>query len=252
MARDGILFRWVGSRASHPTDPPQGHLASGGLGLRPGPDGQLPGPVYPGGLHGVDLLRAHGGGALPLSGGGRSWSARYSVWGYPLTPAVFALSAFTIVVNQIVTDPVGERAGAGFRPAGRPGLLCLGPQEATSRREPDDHRLPQPLLSPRVHRRRPKRPQQLQGHRRPRGKSGPPFSRRLQRGGTGPPGHRLSDPGSGRGRAWTCRSSPSPAPGTNFETPARAAVLAPMVNDCLARIVQERGEPVTRPWRTSP
>ncbi len=31
-------------------------------------------------------------------------------------------------------------------------------------------------------------------------------------------------------------------PGTNFETPERAAVLAPMVNDCLARIVDERSD----------
>jgi len=34
-------------------------------------------------------------------------------------------------------------------------------------------------------------------------------------------------------------------PGTNLETPERAAVLAPVINDALARIVQERGDRFT-------
>jgi APA family basic amino acid/polyamine antiporter len=38
----------------------------------------------------------------------------YSVWGYPVVPAVFALSAFAIVVNQVIVDPVESMVGLGF------------------------------------------------------------------------------------------------------------------------------------------
>jgi APA family basic amino acid/polyamine antiporter len=38
----------------------------------------------------------------------------YSVWGYPLVPAIFALSAFGIVINQIVADPAESAVGLGF------------------------------------------------------------------------------------------------------------------------------------------
>jgi APA family basic amino acid/polyamine antiporter len=38
----------------------------------------------------------------------------YSVWGYPVVPMVFAVSAFSIVVNQILSDPVESTVGLGF------------------------------------------------------------------------------------------------------------------------------------------
>jgi basic amino acid/polyamine antiporter, APA family len=38
----------------------------------------------------------------------------YSVWGYPVVPIVFALSAFAIVVNQVVTEPVDSAVGLGL------------------------------------------------------------------------------------------------------------------------------------------
>jgi APA family basic amino acid/polyamine antiporter len=38
----------------------------------------------------------------------------YSVWGYPLVPAVFAISAFAIVVNQVIADPTESAFGLGF------------------------------------------------------------------------------------------------------------------------------------------
>jgi APA family basic amino acid/polyamine antiporter len=38
----------------------------------------------------------------------------YSVWGYPVVPALFALSAFAIVVNQILADPAESAVGLGF------------------------------------------------------------------------------------------------------------------------------------------
>lgn len=38
----------------------------------------------------------------------------YSVWAYPAVPALFALSAFGIVVNQVITDPGESMMGLGF------------------------------------------------------------------------------------------------------------------------------------------
>jgi APA family basic amino acid/polyamine antiporter len=38
----------------------------------------------------------------------------YSALGYPVIPAVFALSAFAIVVNQVITDPIESIWGLGF------------------------------------------------------------------------------------------------------------------------------------------
>jgi APA family basic amino acid/polyamine antiporter len=38
----------------------------------------------------------------------------YSVWGYPFVPAIFALAAFAIVVNQVIADPGESMIGLGF------------------------------------------------------------------------------------------------------------------------------------------
>jgi APA family basic amino acid/polyamine antiporter len=39
------------------------------------------------------------------------YSPGYRTWGYPVTPAVFAISSFVIVANQIATDPLESAAG---------------------------------------------------------------------------------------------------------------------------------------------
>jgi APA family basic amino acid/polyamine antiporter len=44
----------------------------------------------------------------------------YSVWGYPLVPAIFALSAFAIVANQVVAEPVESLTGLGLVLVGLP------------------------------------------------------------------------------------------------------------------------------------
>jgi basic amino acid/polyamine antiporter, APA family len=38
----------------------------------------------------------------------------YSVWGYPWIPIIFALSAFGIVINQVVAEPVDSAVGLGL------------------------------------------------------------------------------------------------------------------------------------------
>jgi APA family basic amino acid/polyamine antiporter len=38
----------------------------------------------------------------------------YSVWGYPVVPGLFAVSAFAIVINQVVADPAESALGLGF------------------------------------------------------------------------------------------------------------------------------------------
>ena len=44
----------------------------------------------------------------------------YSAWGYPWAPALFALSAFAIVANQVVDDPVESALGLGAVAIGYP------------------------------------------------------------------------------------------------------------------------------------
>jgi APA family basic amino acid/polyamine antiporter len=113
MARDGILFRWIG--AVHPTR-------------------RTP--------HRAIWIQAFWASVLVLTGSYRALFTRvvytewiffglmavglfifrrrrelqrdYSVWGYPLVPALFAASAFAIVINQVVADPVESALGLGF------------------------------------------------------------------------------------------------------------------------------------------
>ena len=44
----------------------------------------------------------------------------YSAWGYPWAPALFCISAFAIVVNQIINDPVESALGLGMVAVGYP------------------------------------------------------------------------------------------------------------------------------------
>jgi APA family basic amino acid/polyamine antiporter len=44
----------------------------------------------------------------------------YSVWGYPAVPAIFALCAFAIALNQIASDPVNSMIGLGLVLVGLP------------------------------------------------------------------------------------------------------------------------------------
>ena len=49
---------------------------------------------------------------------------QYSAWGYPVAPALFALSAFAIVVNQVLADPRESMIGLGFVLLGVPVYLA--------------------------------------------------------------------------------------------------------------------------------
>ncbi len=44
----------------------------------------------------------------------------YSMWGYPVVPIVFALSAFGIVINQVIAEPVDSALGLGMVALGLP------------------------------------------------------------------------------------------------------------------------------------
>jgi len=113
MARDGLLFRWVG--AVHPTRGTphralwlQGIWASV-LVLTGTYRALFTRAIYTEwiffGLMAVGLFIFRRRAELKRA---------YSVWGYPLTPVIFAMSAFAIVVNQVITDPVESAWGLGF------------------------------------------------------------------------------------------------------------------------------------------
>ncbi|UCE40757.1 MAG: amino acid permease [Candidatus Aminicenantes bacterium] len=44
----------------------------------------------------------------------------YRIWGYPLVPAIFVLAAFSLVVNQIISDPAESLIGLTFILIGLP------------------------------------------------------------------------------------------------------------------------------------
>ena len=119
MANDGLLFRWVG--AVHPRFQTP-HRA---IFLQ---------AVWASVLVALSSFRAlflqvvytewifFGLMALGLFGLRRRPELRreYSVWGYPLVPAVFAAAAFTVVANRIYVDPVSTFKGLGLVLLGLP------------------------------------------------------------------------------------------------------------------------------------
>jgi APA family basic amino acid/polyamine antiporter len=125
MARDGLLFRWVG--AVHPTRGTphraiwlQGIWASV-LVLSGTYRALFTRVVYTEWIFfglmavGLFILRRRPG-----------LKREYSAWGYPLIPAIFAFSAFAIVVNQIITDPGESMIGLGFVLLGIPVYFAWG------------------------------------------------------------------------------------------------------------------------------
>jgi APA family basic amino acid/polyamine antiporter len=125
MSRDGLLFRWVG--AVHPTrrTPHRAIWLQGAwacvLVLTGSYRVLFTRVVYTEwiffGLMAVGLfvLRRRSG-----------LSRDYSVWGFPVIPAVFAFCAFAIVVNQVVADPSESALGLGFVLLGVPVYLAWG------------------------------------------------------------------------------------------------------------------------------
>ncbi len=119
MARDGLLFPWLGAihprhRTPHRAIVAQG-VWSGVLVLTGSYRALFTRVIYTEWIFfgllalGLILLR-------------RARPARppYRVWGYPLVPLVFAASAFAIVVTQVVATPVESLTGLGLVLAGLP------------------------------------------------------------------------------------------------------------------------------------
>jgi APA family basic amino acid/polyamine antiporter len=50
----------------------------------------------------------------------RGLTRAYSVWGYPALPAVFALTAFAVVISEVVSNPRDTLEGLGLVLAGLP------------------------------------------------------------------------------------------------------------------------------------
>jgi APA family basic amino acid/polyamine antiporter len=119
MARDGVLFRWAG--AVHP----RYHTPHRAIVLQALWSSVLVATgtyrvlftrvVYTEWIFfglmavGLVLLRRR-----------RDLSREYSVWGYPWVPAIFAMSAFAIVANQIASDPGESMVGLGLVLVGLP------------------------------------------------------------------------------------------------------------------------------------
>jgi APA family basic amino acid/polyamine antiporter len=119
MARDGLLFRWAG--AVHPAyqTPHRAILLQAvwaSFLVATGTFRQLfTLVVYTEwiffGLMAVGLFRLRRRADLPR---------RYSVAGYPVLPALFALASFAVVINQVIHDPESTLKGLGLVLLGLP------------------------------------------------------------------------------------------------------------------------------------
>src|SRR5262249_30802980 len=123
MAEDGLLFRWMG--AVHPTfrTPHLAILAQGlwsSVLVMTGTYGTIVSRVIYTewiffaalALGTMALRRQHG------------YAPAFRAWGFPLAPALFALTCFAMVVNQIVSDPFNALWGLGLVVAGLP-VYCV-------------------------------------------------------------------------------------------------------------------------------
>jgi basic amino acid/polyamine antiporter, APA family len=122
MAHDGLLFRWAG--AVHPTFRTPHHAllaqaAWSGVLVATGSYRVLfTRVVYTEWLF-FGLMAA----SLFWLRRRADYAPAYRTWGYPVTPAVFALASGAIVVSQIVADPVNSAIGLGLVLAGLPVYL---------------------------------------------------------------------------------------------------------------------------------
>jgi APA family basic amino acid/polyamine antiporter len=113
MARDGLLFQWVG--AVHPTrGVPHRAIWLQGiwaciLVVTGSYRALFTRVVYTEWIF-FGLMAV----ALFIFRRRQETKREYSVWGYPLVPAVFAISAFAIVINQVIADPSESALGLGF------------------------------------------------------------------------------------------------------------------------------------------
>jgi APA family basic amino acid/polyamine antiporter len=125
MARDGLLFRWLGEvhdvyRTPHRAIVLQA-VWSSVLVLTGTYRALFTRVIYTEWIFfglmaiGLLLLRRKAG----LTRG-------YSVWGYPVVPIAFALSAFAIVANQVASLPVESAIGLGLVLVGLPVYLIWG------------------------------------------------------------------------------------------------------------------------------
>jgi APA family basic amino acid/polyamine antiporter len=119
MANDRLLFRWIG--AVHPTfrTPHRAILLQGAWSCALVATGTyrvlFTRVVYTEWIFfgllalGLILLRRRPG-----------YAPAYRIWGYPVLPAVFVVSSWAIVLNQVVSDPLDSAIGLGFVLLGLP------------------------------------------------------------------------------------------------------------------------------------
>jgi APA family basic amino acid/polyamine antiporter len=119
MARDGLLFRWLGQvhethRTPHRAIALQGFWSS--VLVITGSYRELfTRVIYTEWIFfglmaiGLILLRRRA-----------EVSRTYEVWGYPWVPGIFAISAFAVVVNQVISQPVESLTGLGLVLVGLP------------------------------------------------------------------------------------------------------------------------------------
>jgi APA family basic amino acid/polyamine antiporter len=119
MARDGLLFRWLGAVHSERRTPHRAIWLQGiwacVLVLTGTYRALFTRVVYTEWIFfglmaiGLFLFRRRPG-----------LTRDYSVWGYPFVPGLFAISAFAIVINQVIADPTESALGLGFVLVGVP------------------------------------------------------------------------------------------------------------------------------------
>jgi APA family basic amino acid/polyamine antiporter len=142
MARDGLLFRWLGEthprfQTPHRATAMQGVWAA--VLVATGTYRELfTRVVYTEWIF-FGLMAA----GLVLLRRRESYAPRYRVWGYPWIPLAFAVSSGLIVLNQVAAEPGESAVGLSLVALGIPVYWLWTRAHGRVRRTPDaDHRLP--------------------------------------------------------------------------------------------------------------
>jgi APA family basic amino acid/polyamine antiporter len=155
MADDGLLFRWLGAVHERFRTPWRALIVQGAWAS----------VLVWTGTYGVIVSRVVYTewiffGALALGTmrlrRARAYRPTFHAWGFPIVPALFALTCLAIVVNQIVSDPRESLSGLGLVLVGLPVYYVW--RSAHGR-----DRLSQPLLPAEVHAGAAVRTEQRQG-----------------------------------------------------------------------------------------
>ena len=119
MAQDGLAFRWLGHVHPVHRTPSNAIVAQGAWACVLAMTGAYR-QLFTRVIYTEWLFFALMAAGLFVLRRRRDYQPPYRAWGYPVVPIVFITASLTIVINQLVSDPVDALIGLGMVAAGAP------------------------------------------------------------------------------------------------------------------------------------